>query len=97
MPQGTPAWLVSVMRLVTAGLNNIRMYLDDAIGSDNYPVNYLATLAIIFVRLRLHKLNLSPDESRIGAARIDFLAHLISEAESVLTMTESPPSHTGPR
>ena len=34
MPQGAagaPAWFVSVMRLVTAGLDNIRMYLDDAI------------------------------------------------------------------
>ena len=40
MPQGAagaPAWFVSVMRLVTAGLDNIRMYLDDAIGSDDCP------------------------------------------------------------
>ena len=34
MPQGAagaPAWFVSFMRLVTNGLDNIRMYLDDAI------------------------------------------------------------------
>ena len=81
MPQGAagaPAWLVSVMRLVTAGLDNIRMYLDDAIGSDDSPIHHVATLATFFARLRLHSLKLSPDKSRIGAARVDFLGHVIS-------------------
>ena len=81
MPQGAagaPAWFVSVIRLVTAGLDNIRMYLDDAIGSDDCPIHYVATLATFFARLRLHKLKLSPDKSRIGAARVDFLGHVIS-------------------
>ena len=58
MPQGAagaPAWFVSVMRLVTAGLDNIRMYLDDAIGSDGCPIHHVATLAHFFARLRLHK------------------------------------------
>ena len=81
MPQGAagaPAWFVSVMRLVTAGLDNIRMNLDDAIGSDDCPIHHVATLATFFARLRLHKLKLSPDKSRIGAARVDFLGHIIS-------------------
>ena len=81
MPQGAagaPAWFVSVMRLVTAGLDNIRMNLDDAIGSDECPIHHVATLATFFARLRLHKLKLSPDKSRIGAARVDFLGHIIS-------------------
>ena len=81
MPQGAagaPAWFVSVMRLVTAGLDNIWMYLDDAIGSDDCPIHHVATLATFFERLRLHKLKLSPDISRIGAARVDFLGHVIS-------------------
>ena len=81
MPQGAagaPAWFVSVMRLVTAGLDNNRMYLDDAIGSDDCPLHHVATLATFFARLRLHKLKLSPDKSRIGAARVDFLGHVIS-------------------
>ena len=46
MPQGAagaPAWFVSVMRLVTGGLDNIRMYLDDAIGSDDSPIAHVAT------------------------------------------------------
>ena len=76
---GAPAWFVSVMRLVTAGLDNIRMYLDDAIGSDDCPIHHVATLATFFARLRFHKLKLSPDKSRIGAARVDFLDHVISE------------------
>ena len=74
---GAPAWFVSVMRLVTAGLDNILMYLDDAIGPDDCPLHHVATLATFFARLRLHKLKLSPDESRIGAARVDFLGHVI--------------------
>ena len=63
MPQGaagSPAWSVSVMRLVTDGLDNIRMYLDDAIGSDASPMAHMATLATLFARLRLHNLELSP-------------------------------------
>ena len=81
MPQGAagaPAWFVSVMRLVTAGLDNIRMYLDDAIDSDDSPIHHVATLATFFARLHLHSLKLSPDKSRIGAARVDFLGHVIS-------------------
>ena len=81
MPQGAagaPDWFVLVMRLVTADLDNIRMNLDDAIGSDDYPIHHEATLATFFVRLRLHKLKLSPDKPRIGAARVDFLGHVIS-------------------
>ena len=81
MPQGAagaPAWFVSVMRLVTAGLDNIRMYLDDGIGSDDCPLHHVGTLATFFARLRLHKRKLSPDKSRIGAARVDCLGHVIS-------------------
>ena len=81
MPQGAagaPAWLVSVMRLVTADVDNIRMYLDAAFGSDDCPIHHVATLATFFARLRLPKLKLSPDKSRIGAARVDVLGHVIS-------------------
>ena len=74
---GTPAWFVSVLKLVTAGLDNILMYLDDAIGPDDCPLHHVATLATFFARLRLHKLKLSPDKSRISAARVDFLGHVI--------------------
>ena len=82
MPQGAsgaPAWFVSVMRLVTAGLDSIRMYLDDAIGSDDCSLHHVTTLAAFFARLRLHQLKLSPDKSRIGTARVDYLGHIISK------------------
>ena len=52
------------------------MYLD-AIGPDDCPLHHIATLATFFARLRLHKLKLSPDKSRISAARVDFLDHVI--------------------
>ena len=55
------------------------MYLDDAIGSDDCPLYHVTTLAAFLARLRFHKLKLSPDKSRIGAARVDFLGHIISE------------------
>ena len=74
---GTPVRFVSVMRLVTAGLDNILMYLDDAIGPDDSPLHYVATLATFFARLHLHKLKLSPDKSRISATRVNFLGHII--------------------
>ena len=74
---GAPAWFVSVMRFVTAGLGNIRMYLDDAISSDDSPIHHVATLATFFASLRLHSLKLSSDKSRIDAARIEFLGHVI--------------------
>lgn len=80
MPQDAtvvPAWFTSVMRLVTAGLENIRMYYD-AIGQDDGPIHHLAILATFFARLHPHKLKLSPDESRIGAACVDFIGHVIS-------------------
>ena len=76
---GSPTWFASVMRLVTDGLDNIRMHLDDAIGSDNSPMAHVATLATCFARLRLHNLKLSPNKPRIGAARVDFLGHVISQ------------------
>ena len=58
-------------------LDNIFMYLDDAIGPDDCPLHHVATLATFFARLRLHKLKLSPDKSQISAARVDFLGHVI--------------------
>ena len=81
MPQGAagaPAWFVSVMRLVTGGLDNIRMYFDHAVGSDDSPITHVASLATFFARLSLHDLKLSPNKTRIGAARVDFLGHVIS-------------------
>ena len=62
---------------MTLASYNILMYLDDAIGPDDYPLHHVATLATFFARLRLHKLKLSPDKCRIDAAGVDFLGHVI--------------------
>ena len=67
------------MRLVINGLDNIRMYLDDAIGSNDSPTAHVATLATFFARQWLHNFKLSPNKTRIGAARVDFLGHMISQ------------------
>ena len=40
---------------------------------------HLATLATFFARLRLQYLKLSTNKIRIGAARVDFLGHVISQ------------------
>ena len=76
---GAPAWFVFVLWLVTGGLDSIRMYLDDAIGSNDCFITHVATLATFFARLRLHNLKLSPNKTRIGAIRVDFLGHIISQ------------------
>ena len=93
---GAPAWFVSVMRLVTAGLDNIRMYLDGTIGSDDCPLRHVTTLTAFFARLCLHQLKLSPDKHRIVAARVEFLGHIISKEgvrlndDRVATLTRMP-------
>ena len=40
---------------------------------------FVATLATFFARLRLHNLKLSPNKSRIGVARVNFLGYVISQ------------------
>ena len=40
---------------------------------------YVVTLATFFARLHFHNLKLSPKKSRMGAARVDFLEHVLSQ------------------
>ena len=57
MPQGAasvPSCFVCVM-LLTAALDMIQISLEDATGSDDSPINYVATLAAFLARLRPHK------------------------------------------
>lgn len=47
LPQGVtgaPSWIVSVMRFLIAGFDNIQMYVDDAIGSGDCPINHVAII-----------------------------------------------------
>ena len=74
MPQGaasTPACFGRVMLLVTAALDMIQMSLKDAIGLDDSPINYVATLAFF-------------EQNSIGAARVQLLGYVISQ-DSVRT------------
>ena len=61
------------------GLDNIRMYIDDAFGLDDCPINHVATLATFFARLRRHELKPLLDQSRIVISHVGFLGHLITE------------------
>lgn len=70
------------MRLVTAGYENIRAYLDDEIGSNDCPIHEVATLATVFVLLAFHKLVLSSDKFRIRARRVNVL-RLVNSADGV--------------
>lgn len=79
-----PAWFLLVIKLVTAGAENIQMYLDGAIDSEDCLIHHVAALTIFFARLRLHTIKLSPEKSMIVAARVDFLGLVIS-ADSVRT------------
>ena len=93
MPQGAASVLACfdcIMLLVTAALDTIQMSLKDAIGSDDSPINYVATLAASLARLRTNrrflriKLDRSPRESNSWATSS-------LKMVSVLTMTKSPP------
>lgn len=81
MPQcatDAPAWSASVIRFVAAGLENTGMYLDDAIGSDGYPIHLVATPATFFEKLCLYKSESRRGQSLIATARVHFLGHIIT-------------------
>ena len=86
-----PACFVCVMRLVTAALEMIQMSLGDAIGSDDSPINYVATPAAFLTRLCLHKSELSPNKTRSEPRESNFWATPSLKMVSILTMTMPPP------
>ena len=67
------------MQLISVDLENNGMYLDDATGSDKSSIDHVATLVAFFARLRLHRLKLFPNETLIGAARVDFPGYVNSK------------------
>ena len=85
-----PPCFVCVMFL-TAALDMIQMSLKDAIGSDDSPINYVATLAAFLARLRPHKSELSPNKTPSEPRESNFWATSSLKMVSVLTMTKSMP------
>ena len=88
---GIPACFQYVMLLDTAALDMIQMSLEDAIGSDYSPINYVATPAAFLARLRPNKSELSPNRTRLESRDSNSWATLSLKMVSVLTMTKSPP------
>lgn len=72
------ALLGSVMKLVTAGVENSRMYIDVQTARTDYPINHVVALTTFLACLNLNKPERFPDKSRIGAARVNLLDHVIS-------------------
>lgn len=67
MPQGAAGastGFLSVMKLIAADLENILIYLPE-MSSDDCHIYNVATLAAFFARMRLHKLKLSLDKSKV--------------------------------
>ena len=94
MPQvttGVPASFVYAMLLGTAALDMIQTSLEDAIGSDYSPINYVATLAAFLACLRPHKLELSPNKTRSEPRESNSWVTSSLKMVSVLTMTKLPP------
>ena len=92
MPQGAasvPACFACVM-LLTAALEMIQMSFKDEFGSDDSPINYVATLAAFLARLRPHKPELSPNKTPSEPRESNFWATSSLKMVSVLTMTKSP-------
>ena len=86
-----PACFVCAMLLVTTALDMIHMPLEDAIGSDDSSISYVATLAASLPRLRPHKSELSPNKTRSEPRECNSWATSSIKMVSVLTMTKSPP------
>ena len=92
MSQGAasvPACFVCVM-LLMAALDMIQMSLKNAIGSDDSPINYVAALAAFLARLRPHKSELFPNNTRSEPRESNSWATSSFKMVSVLTMTKSP-------
>ena len=77
-----PHLFVCVMLLV--------MVLEDVIGPDDCPINYVATLAAFLARLRLQKSDISPRKTQ-SYPRENFWATSSLRMVFVLTMTKSLP------
>ena len=95
MPQdaaSVPACFVCVMLLVTTALDMAQMSLEDAIGSDDSPINHVATLAAFLARSRPHKSELSPNKTRSELRESNSWVTSSLKMVSVLTMTKPPPA-----
>ena len=79
------------MLLVTVTLDTIQRSLKDAIGPDDCPINYVATLAAFLARLRTHKLDIAPSKTQSYPRESNFWATSSLRMVSVLTMTKSLP------
>ena len=69
----------------------IQRSLEDAIGPDDSPINYVATLVAFLARLRPHKSELSPSKTRSYPREFNSWAMSSLRMVSVLAMTKSPP------
>lgn len=99
MPQGAAdaaLWFIYGVRVVTAGLYDIRMFLDDAIGFNSSPPPHVGSLASFFASHRLHRRILSPPKASIGTTVVDFWGNTISadgvrpNTDNVATLNEIP-------
>ena len=92
MPQGATSVLACFfcIMLLTAALDMIQKSLEDAIGSDDSPFNYVAALPAFLARLRPHKSELSPNKTRSELRESNSWATSSLKMVSVLTMTKSP-------
>ena len=95
MAQGTadvPVCFVCVMLLVPAALDMFQISLEDAIGSEDSPINYVADLAAFLARLRPHKKSeLSPHKTQSEPREYNSWATSSLKMLFVFTMTKTPP------
>ena len=68
-------------RVIRQGhLEGVSAYLDDVIVFGADPSIHVTNMKVFFLRLRKHKLKLSPSKATIGATDANFLGHTISPA-----------------
>ncbi|XP_054869454.1 uncharacterized protein LOC118469629 [Amphiprion ocellaris] len=86
MPQGlcnSPASFMRMMLSIFGDLNfsNLLCYLDNLLVLASTEQEALERLEVVFQRLRLHNLKLSPKRCRLMCSSVNFLGHVIDGSE----------------
>ena len=63
---------------IIKNLEHVASYLDGLIVFDDNPAAHVATMRMLFERLREHNLKLTPPKATIGATKAGFLGQTFS-------------------
>lgn len=77
---GAPGTFVNMMRQVLDGVANTMTYLDDIIVFTDTLEEHMATLDMVFQRMRAHNLQLQPAKCNLLLSEVTYLGHRITRS-----------------